>query len=185
MSGCPPHTKGNPGLVADIFGDWREELLVRTADSSAIRIYLSTEVTDHKLYTLMHDPQYRAGVARQNTGYNQPAYTSFYFASDTDWENVPIPNLRTPGALSVLQNEMDEHVENGELTGPLVSQLTDTLRQAKHHLEKGSMKEATKFMEKYLFHINRKSNQDNISTEAKRNLSYHSQTLIKMWENQK
>ena len=65
-------TKGNPSLVADVFGDWREELLVRTADSSAIRIYLSTEVTDRKLYTLMHDPQYRAEVARQQD-HVQPA----------------------------------------------------------------------------------------------------------------
>ncbi|WP_433161062.1 rhamnogalacturonan lyase [Kribbella sp. CA-247076] len=82
-------TKGNPSLVADVFGDWREELLVRTADSSAIRIYLSTEVTDRKLYTLMHDPQYRVEVARQNTAYNQPSYPGFYLASDTDWSTVP------------------------------------------------------------------------------------------------
>ena len=66
-------------LVADIFGDWREELLVRTVDSTAIRIYLSTELTTHKLYTLMHDPQYRVEVARQQTTYNQPSYPSFYF----------------------------------------------------------------------------------------------------------
>ncbi len=84
------HTKGNPSLVADILGDWREELLVRTTDSSAIRIYLSTEVTDRKLYTLMHDPQYRVEVARQNTAYNQPSYTSFYLASDIDWSKVPL-----------------------------------------------------------------------------------------------
>lgn len=90
-------TKGNPSLVADIFGDWREELLLRTADSSAIRIYLSTEVTDHKLYTLMHDAQYRTGIARQNTAYNQPSYTSFYLASDTDWSRVPKPDFYTPG----------------------------------------------------------------------------------------
>jgi hypothetical protein len=82
-------TKGNPSLVADIFGDWREELLLRTLDSSAIRIYLSTEPTTHKLYTLMHDPQYRAEVARQQTTYNQPSYPSFYLASDTDWARVP------------------------------------------------------------------------------------------------
>ncbi|GIF39293.1 rhamnogalacturonan lyase [Actinoplanes xinjiangensis] len=87
-------TKGNPGLVADVLGDWREELLVRTADSSAIRIYLSTEVTGHKLYTLMHDPQYRVEVARQQTTYNQPSYPSFYLASDTDWSKVPL-NVRT------------------------------------------------------------------------------------------
>jgi hypothetical protein len=82
-------TKGNAGLIADIFGDWREELLLRTVDSSAIRIYLSTEVTAHKIYTLMHDPQYRVEVARQQTTYNQPSYPSFYLAADTDWSRVP------------------------------------------------------------------------------------------------
>ncbi|MGG1553541.1 rhamnogalacturonan lyase [Paenibacillus ferrarius] len=91
-------TKGNPCLVADVFGDWREELLVRTADSSAIRIYLSTELTDRKLYTLMHDAQYRTGVAWQNVVYNQPCYTSFYMASDMDWSKVPIPKLYVPRA---------------------------------------------------------------------------------------
>jgi rhamnogalacturonan endolyase len=89
-------TKGNPSLVADIFGDWREELLVRTVDSTAVRIYLSTEVTDRKLYTLMHDPQYRAEVARQQTTYNQPSYPSFRLASDTDWSQVPVPAVRYP-----------------------------------------------------------------------------------------
>ncbi|HEY0737375.1 MAG TPA: rhamnogalacturonan lyase [Herpetosiphonaceae bacterium] len=88
-------TKGNPSLVADVLGDWREELLVRTVDSSAIRIYLSTEVTDRKLYTLMHDPQYRAEVARQQTTYNQPSYTSFYLGSDINWTNVPVPAIAT------------------------------------------------------------------------------------------
>ncbi|WP_091227701.1 rhamnogalacturonan lyase [Microbacterium sp. 3J1] len=83
-------TKGNPSLVADVLGDWREELLVRTADSSALRFYTTTEPTIHKLTTLMHDLQYRAETARQQTTYNQPAYTSFYLASDLDWERVPV-----------------------------------------------------------------------------------------------
>ncbi|KQM80927.1 rhamnogalacturonan lyase [Agromyces sp. Leaf222] len=83
-------TKGNPSLVADVLGDWREELLVRTTDSSALRIYSTTEVTTHKLTTLMQDPQYRVETARQQTTYNQPAYTSYYLASDLDWANVPI-----------------------------------------------------------------------------------------------
>ena len=82
-------TKGNPGLVADVLGDWREELLVRTADSTAIRMFVSTEVTTHKLYTLMHDPQYRAEVARQQTAYNQPSYPGFHLAADTRWSHVP------------------------------------------------------------------------------------------------
>ncbi|MCC2031870.1 rhamnogalacturonan lyase [Microbacterium allomyrinae] len=83
-------TKGNASLVADVLGDWREELLVRTTDSHALRIYTSIEVTTHKLPTLMHDVQYRAEVARQNTTYNQPSYTSYYLASDMDFANVPV-----------------------------------------------------------------------------------------------
>ncbi|MEN8907194.1 MAG: rhamnogalacturonan lyase [Clostridiales bacterium] len=83
-------TKGNPCLVADIFGDWREELFLRTEDSTAIRIFTNTELTNHKLYTLMHDKQYRTGIAWQNVVYNQPSYPSFYFATDMEWKNVPL-----------------------------------------------------------------------------------------------
>ncbi|MBI9115152.1 rhamnogalacturonan lyase [Sanguibacter suaedae] len=83
-------TKGTPSLVADVFGDWREEVLVRTVDSSAVRIHLSTELTDRKMYTLMHDAQYRVEVARQQTTYNQPSYPGFYLASDMDWSTVPL-----------------------------------------------------------------------------------------------
>lgn len=89
-------TKGNPSLVADVLGDWREELLVRTVDSSALRIFVSTEVTEHKLTTLMHDAQYRVEAARQQTTYNQPSYTSYYLASDMDFAQVPL--LTTPAA---------------------------------------------------------------------------------------
>ncbi|WP_314426368.1 rhamnogalacturonan lyase [uncultured Microbacterium sp.] len=83
-------TKGNPSLVADVLGDWREELLVRTTDSTALRFFTTTEPTAHKLTTLMHDVQYRVETARQQTTYNQPAYTSYYLASDIDWAEVPV-----------------------------------------------------------------------------------------------
>jgi hypothetical protein len=52
------------------------------------------------MYTLMHDPQYRAEVARQQTTYNQPSYPGFYLASDVDWAQVPLPTLRTPGHIA-------------------------------------------------------------------------------------
>jgi hypothetical protein len=89
-------TKGNPALVADVFGDWREELVLRTEDSSALRILTSTEVTGHKLHTLMHDPQYRVDVARQQTGYNQPAYPSFHLGTHIDWSRVRVPDAVYP-----------------------------------------------------------------------------------------
>lgn len=81
-------TKGNPCLVADILGDFREEVLYRRADDGAIRVYFADEVTTHKLFTLMHDTMYRTGVAWQNNCYNQPCYTKFYFASDMDFGEV-------------------------------------------------------------------------------------------------
>ncbi|WP_341281884.1 S-layer homology domain-containing protein [Paenibacillus sp. FSL H8-0537] len=86
-------TKGNPNLQADLFGDWREEVVLRTEDSSALRIYTTTAVTEHRIHTLMHDPVYRLGIAWQNTGYNQPPHTSFYLG--TDMEMPERPNIRT------------------------------------------------------------------------------------------
>ncbi len=81
-------TKGNPCLVADLFGDFREELVLRKEDNTGVRIYTNTELTTHKLYTLMHDIQYRTGIAWQNNCYNQPCYTSFYYARDMEWKNI-------------------------------------------------------------------------------------------------
>lgn len=82
------HTKGNPCLIADIFGDFREELIMRTADNSALRVFTNTELSPHKLFTLLDDLQYRVSVAWQNNCYNQPGYTSFYLASDMEFEYV-------------------------------------------------------------------------------------------------
>ena len=79
-------TKGTPCLSADIFGDWREELIVRAADSKSIRIYTTNYDTDYRIQTLMHDPQYRVQVSAQQTAYNQPPHASFYLGSD---ESLP------------------------------------------------------------------------------------------------
>lgn len=74
-------TKATPNLQADLFGDWREEIVWRNTDSSELRIYTTSTMTNTKLRTLMHDPIYRLGVAWQNTGYNQPPHTSFYLGA--------------------------------------------------------------------------------------------------------
>ena len=74
-------TKGTPCLSADIFGDWREELIVRAADSKSIRIYCTPYSTDYRITTLMHDAQYRMQVSSQNTAYNQPPHTSFFLGT--------------------------------------------------------------------------------------------------------
>ncbi len=171
-------TKGNPSLVADIFGDWREELLVRTDDSQSIRIYLNTEVTDRKLYTLMHDAQYRTGIAWQNAGYNQPAYPSYYFASDTDWQSVPQPDMKMPNELTSLSNLVDIYEENGELNGSIIRKLENTLKQAQHHIDKGSDKKGISFLEKFIKQLDQKQKKKEVSENAKSILTAKAESII-------
>ena len=75
-------TKSNPCLSADILGDWREEVVARTEDSSELRIYVSSVPTDYRINCLMQDIPYRISVATENVGYNQPPETGFYLGPD-------------------------------------------------------------------------------------------------------
>nr|WP_297705891.1 rhamnogalacturonan lyase [uncultured Butyrivibrio sp.] len=86
-------TKGNPCLVADLFGDFRDEIVLRLSDDSALRIYINTDITEHKLFTPLQDIQYRMGVCWQNNCYNQPGYVSYYYASDMNFDEV-LPELK-------------------------------------------------------------------------------------------
>ncbi|MFE1357989.1 rhamnogalacturonan lyase [Streptomyces harbinensis] len=172
------HTKGNPSLVADIFGDWREELLLRTADSSAIRIYTSTEVTDRKLYTLMHDPQYRVEVARQQTTYNQPAYPSFHLSSGTEWAKVPVPDYYTPGAVSALKDALDGFVRSGEVKPVTGTLLGVPLLVAKLQWEQlGNSRAAVASLESFARKLER-APRGAVSDTARAALGYQVQVVI-------
>ncbi len=84
-------SKSTPALSADILGDWREELILRSDDNKELRIYSTTIPTTVRQYTLMHDPQYRLAIAWQNVGYNQPPHTSFYMGKGM--KAAPKPNI--------------------------------------------------------------------------------------------
>lgn len=75
-------TKQNPCLSLDIFGDWREEVIVRTPDSRELRIYTTTIPTDYRFPSFMEDIPYRLSVATENVAYNQPPEPGIYFGSD-------------------------------------------------------------------------------------------------------
>ena len=85
-------TKSTPVISADLFGDWREEVVFRTADNKSLRIYSTTIPTKNRLYTLMHDPIYRLAIAWQNVAYNQPPYPGFYIGDDM--AKPPKPNIK-------------------------------------------------------------------------------------------
>ena len=172
-------TKGTPSLVADVVGDWREEMLVRTADSTALRMYMSTEVTNHKLYTLMHDPQYRAEVARQNTTYNQPSYTDFYFASDMEFGDVPLRAAWLPGSVKALQHALEDLTESGDVTGPVASQLTENVRQAAKAVEDGDPEKAARTLERFVDFLAQQKGPDKVSDTARTVLDYNAGNILR------
>lgn len=101
-SGCASNngTKSTPCLSGDILGDWREEVIFRTSDNSALRIYTTTIPTTYKLRTLVHDPQYRVALAWQNGAYNQPPHVSFFLGDKMEEPakpNITIVGSQNPG----------------------------------------------------------------------------------------
>jgi hypothetical protein len=74
-------SKNTPALTADLLGDWREELVLRESSNTALRVYTTTDVTRRRIYTLMQDPTYRAQVAFEQSGYNQPPHVGFHIGA--------------------------------------------------------------------------------------------------------
>jgi hypothetical protein len=93
-SGCASNngTKSTPTLTADLLGDWREEIIWRESNNSALRLYTTTNVTTRRIYTLMHDAQYRTQVSAEQTAYNQPPHPSFHIGSGM--VAPPAPNIQ-------------------------------------------------------------------------------------------
>jgi hypothetical protein len=85
-------TKSTPTLTADLFGDWREEIIWRESNNTALRLYTTTAVTTRRIYTLMHDPQYRMEVTSEQTAYNQPPHPGFHIGNGM--AAPPSPNIK-------------------------------------------------------------------------------------------
>ncbi|CAM3341936.1 cadherin-like beta sandwich domain-containing protein [Paenibacillus lupini] len=136
-------TKGNPSLQADLLGDWREEVVVRTEDSSALRIYSTTAVTDQKIRTLMHDPIYRLGIAWQNTGYNQPPHTSFYLGNGMDTPAAPNIYLVDTTAPSTSDNAPSGWVNHDVTVNLTTSDNVSGVAATYYTLDGGAKQEGT------------------------------------------
>lgn len=97
--GCDSNngTKAVPCLTADLFGDWREELVLRRSDNKALRVWCTTDETKVRLTTLMHDMQYRMQNGCQQSSYNQPPHPSYYLGSDAPLPARPNIKLNSSG----------------------------------------------------------------------------------------
>jgi len=93
--GSDDSTKSVPVLTADLLGDWREEIVWRLSDNSALRVYTTTDVSTDRIYTLMHDVTYRAQVSFQQSAYNQPPHTGFRIMPNMP--APPVPDIYVVG----------------------------------------------------------------------------------------
>ncbi|MBO6012515.1 MAG: autotransporter-associated beta strand repeat-containing protein [Bacteroidales bacterium] len=89
------YTKNNPGAQGDIFGDWREEVVLRTADNTALRVYTTGYSTKYRIPTLWHDHQYRNAMVWQSMGYNQCPHKSYFLGELEGITTAPAPLTMT------------------------------------------------------------------------------------------
>lgn len=108
-------TKSTPNLQADLFGDWREEVILWNGQTaSTLNIFTTNEPTTYRVPTLMHDHTYRMGVAWQNTAYNQPPHLGYY-----------LPDRFAPAITFVENSPMEQTIRLGEDIQPITVQYND------------------------------------------------------------
>ena len=108
-------TKNTPSATGDVLGDWREEIIARTADNKYVRVYTTNIATAWRNYSLWHDHQYRQGMVWESIGYNQPPHASYYLGEMEGITMAPPPLTMTDrtevannGTISAALN--DKHV---------------------------------------------------------------------------
>jgi MYXO-CTERM domain-containing protein len=79
-------------LYGDMFGDWREEVLLEQSDSASMRIYSTAIPTQKRIYTLVHDPEYRNSMCEK--GYIQSHMLDYYLGDGMT--DPPKPNIKYP-----------------------------------------------------------------------------------------
>lgn len=103
-------TKATPNLQADLFGDWREEVILHDGSTeSDLIIFTTTTPSEYKVPTLMQDRQYRVAIAWQNVAYNQPPHLSYNLEE----------YFNSAGAIKVTSGNLNQVVDLGGAMTPI------------------------------------------------------------------
>ncbi len=103
-------TKNTPNLQADLFGDWREEVILHDGSTqSDLIIFTTTSPSPYKVPTLMQDRQYRLAIAWQNVAYNQPPHLGYNLEETFD----------IAGAISITEGDLNQLVNYGDAIEPI------------------------------------------------------------------
>ncbi|SES31090.1 glycoside hydrolase family 16 protein [Salisediminibacterium halotolerans] len=85
--------------------------------------------------------------------------------------------------LETLENLTAEYKDSGDISGPLVNQLGNSLRQADHHYSSEREEQAAKFIDNYLKHLNRGPNNRHIDADVKSELNSYAEELAGQLKN--
>ena len=98
--GATRSDRGCPMFYGDIFGDWREEVVMTSWDFRSLVIFTTDVSTSERLYTLPHNPEYRNCMTVK--GYMQSHHVDYYLGSEMD--TPPSPDIIAVGTV-VDENE--------------------------------------------------------------------------------
>ena len=103
-------TKRTPNLSCDLFGDWREEVILHDK-ANTLYVYTSPQPTNYRVPCLMTDHIYRMGITWQQSSYNQPPHLGYYLPDVA--EDVSAAEETVYYDPTDLVNDGKEHVEMG------------------------------------------------------------------------
>ena len=98
-------SKNNPSFAGDILGDWREELVLRNNDNTALCIYTTTYSTDYRIPSLWYDAEYRQAMVWQMCAYNQPPHLSYFLGEMEGFTQAP-PTLTNTNRTELSSNDV-------------------------------------------------------------------------------
>jgi len=78
---------GRAAFWGDLFGDWREELVLVGSDYQHLRIYTTKIPATNRIYCLMQNPTYRVQCTYK--GYYQASYVDYYLGNDMPAPPIP------------------------------------------------------------------------------------------------
>ncbi|GIP32663.1 glycoside hydrolase domain-containing protein [Paenibacillus sp. J2TS4] len=132
------------------------------------RVASNIKETVYTVHSLMNGKEYTFAISAVNEEGTESVLS----------QAVKVTPFAAPSSIASLISLLDRYKASGDLSGPLANQLTNSAKQAAHHLSNGSKDQAAKFMHDFLKHLNKDPMQDKVTQAAKDALTAEAQAII-------
>ena len=138
---------------------------------------------DGKEYTIDPTTQQSIDIDMAGNLGMKTAVVTIEDASGNRLENTR--NVSVTTSVYAMQHLITRFTNSGELSGAIVPQLTNSLKQVQHQLDKGKQDQAVKHMQDFIKHLNNEALSGNVQARAKAILNTDAQFLIDTWQKRK